>query len=451
MRVFLRKWWKVGCLALLLVFAGCSWGMLEYTHNPGFCQTCHVMDPYYAAWKTSSHNMVGCVDCHYQPGLRYELRGKLDALNQVVAYWTGSYNTKFYAEIDDASCMRQGCHNSRLIEGPIEFKRGIKFDHAGHYGQEMRGIKLRCTSCHSQIVQGNHMAVTEFTCFLCHFRGYIDVALPQQQDFCLQCHDFPDYLLTIGNLNFNHADFVDRGVICQRCHIDVVEGDGMVEDRACLQCHSDPEQISRIGKVSEVHLNHVTNHKVECFNCHANIDHRVPHTRGTVEVSCSECHSSTHLGPRSLYAGTGGRGVDDMPSAMFLAQVDCIGCHLDQSTYGEEFVMKGSTLRPTVQGCIDCHGDMGQDIFNFWQASLENQIALTDAILDRARQLIKNKPPASVPYVAIQRLEDAEFNRNFVKFGKGIHNLNYALALLSQAGGDAQECIDLINAASAGP
>jgi len=451
MRVFLRKWWKVGCVTLLLIFGGCSWGMLEYTHKPGFCQTCHVMDPYYEAWKTSSHNMVGCVDCHYQPGLRYELRGKLDALNQVVAYWTGSYNTKFYAEIEDASCMRQGCHDSRLIEGPIEFKRGIKFDHAGHYGKEMRGIKLRCTSCHSQIVQGNHMAVTEFTCFLCHFRGYIDVALPQQQSFCLQCHDFPDYLLTIGNLNFNHADFVDRGVICQRCHIDVVQGDGMVEDRACLQCHSDPEQLSRIGRVSEVHLNHVTNHKVECFNCHANINHQVPHTRGTVEVSCSECHSSTHLGPRSLYAGTGGRGVGDMPSAMFLAQVDCIGCHLDASTYGEEYVMKGSTLKPTVQGCIDCHGDMGRDIFNFWQTSLTNQIGITDEILGRARRMIDSRPAESVPYTAIQRLEDAEFNRNFVKFGKGIHNLNYALALLDQAGTDAQVCIDLINGEGASP
>ena len=34
-----------------------------------------------------------------------------------------------------------------------------------------RGIKLRCTSCHSQIVQGQHMAVTATTCFLCHFKN----------------------------------------------------------------------------------------------------------------------------------------------------------------------------------------------------------------------------------------------------------------------------------------
>jgi hypothetical protein len=300
-------------------------------------------------------------------------------------------------------------------------------------------------------VQGNHMAVTEFTCFLCHFKGNINVAFPQQQSFCLQCHNFPNYLITIGNSNFNHADFVERGVICQRCHIDVVSGDGSVEDRACLQCHSDPDQISRITDVKEVHLNHVTNHKVECFNCHSNIEHRVPHTKGRITVSCEECHSSTHLGPRSLYAGTGGRGVEDMPSAMFLAQVDCIGCHLDQTTYGEEFVMKGSTLKPTVEGCVDCHGEMGRDIFNFWNASLSNQVSITDKLLEQAHREMDRHSAASVPYEAVQRLEDAEFNRNFVKYGKGIHNLNYALALLQKADADAQSCIDILSGKASSP
>ena len=34
-----------------------------------------------------------------------------------------------------------------------------------------RGRQFRCTRCHSQIVVGTHIEVTESTCFLCHFRG----------------------------------------------------------------------------------------------------------------------------------------------------------------------------------------------------------------------------------------------------------------------------------------
>ena len=57
----------------------------------------------------------------------------------------------------------------RLLEGEIQFGR-IRFDHRNHLFGERRGMKLRCTSCHSQIVQGNHLAVTPSTCFLCHFK-----------------------------------------------------------------------------------------------------------------------------------------------------------------------------------------------------------------------------------------------------------------------------------------
>ena len=438
MLAWLKKRWKVSCLVLLLVFSGCSWAMLEYTHYPGFCNTCHVMEPYYDAWAESSHNMVGCVDCHYEPGLRHEFEGKLDAINQVVAYWTGRYNTKFYAEIGDASCMRSGCHDHRLIEGPLEYKRGINFDHAGHYGHEMRGIRLRCTSCHSQIVQGNHMAVTDFTCFLCHFKGKLNSIDPQPQEFCLSCHNYPNYYVGVMDINYDHTEYVENGVSCQFCHIDVVEGRGEVEDRACLQCHSDPAQLEKVTDVIAVHLNHVTDHKVECFNCHANIIHAVPTEHQPLAVSCATCHSSTHLGPQQLYAGTGGRGVEDLPSPMFEAEVDCVGCHLDATSHGDEFIMKGNTMKPTVQGCVDCHGELGRDIYNLWTETLAFEMDRTVEAVGAVRSRLERREPQSVPFAAVSPLEDAEFNLNFVRYGRGVHNFNYALKLLKQARRDAE-------------
>ncbi|NIR31771.1 MAG: hypothetical protein GWN99_04120, partial [Gemmatimonadetes bacterium] len=106
----------------------------------------------------------------------------LQAANQVVKYVTGAYGTKPWAEIEDAACLRSGCHTERELEGQVNYE-GVRFDHSQHLGELRRGKRLRCTSCHSQIVQGSqsvvfqgvpigaaHLRVTAVTCYLCHFK-----------------------------------------------------------------------------------------------------------------------------------------------------------------------------------------------------------------------------------------------------------------------------------------
>jgi hypothetical protein len=335
--------------------------------------------------------------------------------------------------------MRSGCHEQQAIMGPLEFKRGIGFDHSHHYGTKQRGINLRCTSCHSQIVQGNHMAVTEFTCFLCHFRGRtsLDNVLPVE--FCTNCHTYPQNYIDVGGIKYNHADYVENGVICWRCHSDVIQGDGHVEDRACLQCHSDPEQLNKIGEVEQVHQNHVTDHKVECFNCHANIRHGVPEETTAPVFDCSACHHDTHLGPREMYAGTGGVKVEDMPSAMFRVQVDCTGCHFGEMIYGTRALVEGGVRLSSVEACVDCHGEMGREIYEYWTNSVDAQLEKTRPILENARTRVRNAEDA--PLEAQQLLNDAQHNFDFVEASHGVHNLNYALELLKQARTDAEAAV----------
>ena len=86
----------------------------------------------------------------------------------VAKYFTATYGTKPWAEVDDAACLR--CHERRLLEGRVDF-HGVAFDHRPHLTESRRGLRLRCTSCHSQIVQGTHLTVTVSTCALCHFKG----------------------------------------------------------------------------------------------------------------------------------------------------------------------------------------------------------------------------------------------------------------------------------------
>ena len=49
----------------------------------------------------------------------------------------------------------------------------------------------------------------------------------------------------------------------------------------------------------------------------------------TAAPDCASCHRSGHSPQQQLYAGIGGRGVDPMPSTMYLAGIHCEGCHLE--------------------------------------------------------------------------------------------------------------------------
>ena len=126
-------------------------GFLEYSAQPGFCNNCHNMEPYYESWLKSSHNMVACIKCHYAPGIKAEAMGKVQAANQVVKYVTRTYSEKPWAEIEDAACTREGCHLEQRL-GVVSYL-GVRFDHAQHLGELRRGKDLRCTSCHSAKVR----------------------------------------------------------------------------------------------------------------------------------------------------------------------------------------------------------------------------------------------------------------------------------------------------------
>jgi hypothetical protein len=144
---------QVAILGVILM-AVATVGFIEYSAQPSFCTNCHLMQPYYDSWASSSHNTVKCVSCHYAPGIKAEAMGKLQAANQVVKYITGAYGTKPWAEIEDAACLRSGCHTERALEGEVNYE-GIRFDHTQHLGELRRGKSLRCTSCRRRPPQGD--------------------------------------------------------------------------------------------------------------------------------------------------------------------------------------------------------------------------------------------------------------------------------------------------------
>jgi len=431
---------------LFLLFTA---GMFEFSTSPYFCSSCHIMKPYYRAWATSRHNHVPCVDCHYPPEVREKLVLKFQALSQVVKYVTRTYSSKPYAEISDASCLRKGCHETRLLQGLEEFvpvRPGkkttvkIKFDHRPHLMEQPRGKKLRCTSCHSQIVVGNHMEVTTSTCFLCHFKGTRYGRVENPIGGCGNCHAAPEGDFRLGDTTFNHKDFVgERHVACQNCHLEAIRGEGEAKKDRCTQCHNEPSRLARYTDIDFMHKNHVSEHKIECTHCHEEIQHKVRTTVEPLQYDCTVCHEKKHNVQKQLYMGIGARNVPNRPSVMFLTNVDCVGCHLVPEKAASESRFAGQTFKATEAACLGCHGPDFKGILGEWQSTVRAALAEAKPAVDRARTLLASAGKEQGR--AVQLARDAEYNYLFVLYGKGVHNVEYAVEVLKKAREDAEAAL----------
>jgi hypothetical protein len=434
----------LGILALIF-----SVGMFEFSTSPYFCSSCHIMKPYYNAWKTSKHNHVPCVDCHYPPDVRDKMVLKFQALTQVVKYVTRTYSSKPYAEISDESCLRKGCHETRLLQGQVTFKPPQKagkppikilFDHKPHLTDLKRGKKLRCTSCHSQIVVGNHMEVTTSTCFLCHFKGAKFGRVENPIGGCGNCHGAPEGDIKVGESTFNHKDFVGtRRVACQNCHLEAIQGDGEAKKERCFQCHNEPARLSRYTDIEFMHKNHVTDHKIECTHCHEPILHAVKTTVEPLQYDCSTCHERKHNIQKQIYMGIGARGVPNRPSVMFVTNVDCVGCHLVPKMSAATSPFLGQTFRASETACLGCHGGDFKGILGEWEKTIKDALAETRPSVEKAKGLAGKTGRENRK--AAQLARDAEYNYLFVFYGKGVHNVDYSVDVLKKAKSDAEAAI----------
>jgi hypothetical protein len=68
------------------------------------------------------------------------------------------------------ACAR--CHVKEKLNRNIVFRKDIKFNHEVMISQKVRGIDLRCTTCHSYWAYGSgekHFEVHPSVCYFCHF------------------------------------------------------------------------------------------------------------------------------------------------------------------------------------------------------------------------------------------------------------------------------------------
>ncbi|UCC41594.1 MAG: cytochrome c3 family protein [Candidatus Aminicenantes bacterium] len=424
---------SVGFIVVLLL------GSIEYTSHSQFCNSCHYMKPFYKSWETSSHGHIDCNACHYPPGIRSKLRAKVEGILQVGRYWTKLYlKSKPWAEIPDESCLRGGCHEKRLLEGRSKFNK-IVFDHKIHFDDLKRGKQLRCTSCHSQIVQGEHITVTNSTCFICHFKE--SEHYPQISE-CSHCHHKDD-LISEKISKFNHSIVFDKGFECNKCHSNTIIGDGEVPRENCYKCHWERDRLDKYDDTDLMHLEHIASNKIECNQCHLDIQHKIIKEIDSI-ADCQTCHTDYHKAQKILFAGEGGKGVTHpVPNIMFKKGLSCKGCHIFHEETGGK-AMKSETFVSKAQACESCHGKGFARIMKEWELSTDRKLSRIGAIYKNATQELRRTKSAQKKK-AQKLLEEAAFNIDIVERGKSVHNVEYSQELLSASYNKLMEALKLIN------
>ncbi len=395
-----------------------------YTSRPQFCRSCHNMEPYYVSWQESSHSHVSCIECHFPPGVGEEIRGKMLGLVQLAKYVTASAGPRPSAEISDASCLRSGCHETRLLAGKVDFN-GIPFDHTPHLSSLRRGKKLRCTSCHSQIVQGSHMTVTKTTCFLCHFKGQ---HFNEGLGTCTRCHQIPTKVFDLGGgVTFDHNLSYERGVNCASCHGDLTRGDGEVPHERCTVCHNRQHDLDRIDDHQFLHQKHVTDHKVDCLECHLQIKHSAdPNRIEHAANNCVSCHPDQHRKQIDMFEGIGGKSTPDTPNSMASARITCASCH-----QSKEITASGTVLwAASTKTCAQCHDNTTIDRLWTIHESLRKALDTLDTCVVNLRNaLLKADMDANRSAEIGKQLDNAASDLKFLRTANGIHNIHYASSL----------------------
>ncbi len=399
-------------IAIVVVAGYLGINLLAYslTYKPEACLSCHIMKPYYDNWKGSSHNKVGCIDCHpYRPST---------ILLSSARYLSGTYRLPLKSSVEDKECIL--CHRPESTK--IVNFRGTPFNHLEHIQKEKRGKNLHCTSCHYSLVQStNHMDVDVGVCTLCHFY----TTPPQYNQNCIVCHGQNRKEVKIGEVNFSHESFLTTGARCIECHSQTVTGVGEIPEERCMECHMEPKGEGR--DATRLHEIHISKGYINCFRCHTRMEHgkETIHFSRAIDLACTECHSASHSSSRDMYMGIGGQTVKDTPSPMYVSRVRCTGCHtLEKSVQGKQILSKSWEAKK--KSCVLCHRPgyekMAEDL-------KKGMTSFTDALAKLVEEYGKTLGERKASPRQAEAYKGIEQDIQFLKEGRGEHNVKYAFEI----------------------
>jgi nitrate/TMAO reductase-like tetraheme cytochrome c subunit len=462
-RLRFRRWgkWILGGVVGMGLLGTIS---VEATSRSSFCNSCHIMEPYYTSWSHGAHKNVECVECHIEPGPTSFVHAKLNGLGQVVDDVLNRTSAKPSASVSQLSCLRSGCHTTETLEKRKINNGKFKFDHSKHFGQKHLGVEITCGTCHSHVKGDEHFEVNTSVCITCHLVGGATkvvgkadgretgeihflarsnggphaVATPKVSNgdkvppaACTGCHDAPEREIEFQGQKFLHSQFLSFGATCESCHQGVTATPPVIDDGRCLECHT--FGIERSLESKEMHRVHtVGRHKIECSSCHGAVRHGPQVQTASLErFDCNRCHVDQHGAQRSMYFNAGthaapAAGGTDLVSPMFLAHVDCTGCHTKSRPVSVKPQSTARVMAAEPAACNQCHQPgFGERMIPLWQKQ-------TRTMYDQVELELRTAESAGRDPALLGRVR-AMLDLIRTDGSWGVHNPRYTQSILEQA------------------
>jgi len=269
---------------------------------------------------------------------------------------------------------------------------------------------------------------------------------------CKSCHNPPDKPIKYQGLDVVHKDYVAYGAACESCHHRATAPADKVTDAHCLTCHE--YGLERKGSVEETHRQHYSGeYKVECFSCHGVVSHGpAAQAMRLNQVDCRACHLGQHTIQQATYkvrlpAGTGAvtsqstttqstttqstttrSAVELAVTPMFLAHVDCTGCHVKPRALRAKPGSGAVVAAASSKACDRCHQKgLGDQMVPMWQRNARDLYRIVEA---KFKPLEGDKDPHVVELVGEARkmLDVVRLDGSW-----GVHNPLYTQKLLNEA------------------
>ncbi len=205
----------------------------------------------------------------------------------------------------------------------------------------------------------------------------------------------------------------------------------------CYGCHSAEGFAAKLQGKKVDTANKGKFNSLSCVACHE--PHNSDNPRQLVmdpEKLCTSCHSQ-----EAVLTGKGAKGIAETRS--FHSGIPCVSCHMTEGNH----LMK--VIRPDDPGlaekradtCTACHKDNNRKAraaqLEEWQATFKEKMDPLQADMKTISSELKEKPDLLNAELK-SKFNDARMNLSIlVRDGsRGAHNLDYAMAVMSQASKD---------------
>lgn len=130
-------------------------GVYYATYKPvGFCNRCHMIEPYVSSWQASPHGDVHCLHCHEMRGFVGKLESQSRGLNYLYTSITRQYSAPIRGKVFEENCY--ACH----VGDYRQFPQTLRMSNAKANHYELIREGRSCLECHADVGHGLRLTVT---------------------------------------------------------------------------------------------------------------------------------------------------------------------------------------------------------------------------------------------------------------------------------------------------